>query len=402
MQILFLSRWYPFPANNGSKLRIYNLLQGLEENHDVTLLTFAEPAEVRLFREGQNQQDDKAWTKKAKRDQVHVIPWQPFDPRRIRTRFGYFSPTPRSVIDTYSAEMACKLRQLLSTNHIDLVIASQFDMAVYSPSFRHVPALFEEVELGVFYERFRGATSALQRMRHGLTWMKHCRFLASLLANFQLCTVASPQEKQILLDRVRPKQRVEIVPNSVDVQSYRKVRPVKQPNTLIFTGAFSFAPNYAAMQWFVGEVLPLVRAQVPDTHLTITGDHAGKPLPAEEGVALAGYVDDVQTLVASATVSIAPLQTGGGTRLKILEAMALRTPVVATTKGAEGLEAVSGQHLLIADRAEEFAAAIIALLRSTDLQNKVADQAYRLVSAKYDTAVVVPSFLDLVGQLAPR
>jgi glycosyltransferase involved in cell wall biosynthesis len=401
MRILFLSRWYPFPANNGSKLRIYNLLQGLKQCHDVTLLSFAEPAEVQRSKEDQNQQDNQARTKAAKRDQVHVIPWQPFDPRRTRTRFGYFSPTPRSVIDTYSAEMACALRQLLSAHPIDLVIASQFDMAVYSPTFRHLPAIFEEVESGVLYERFQGATSALQRMRHGLTWMKHRRFLAALLANFQLCTVASPQEKQILLDCVHPKQRVEVVPNSVDVQSYRNVRPVKQANTIIFTGAFSFVPNYAAMQWFVGEVFPLVKAQVPNTQLVITGDHANKPLPAGEGVTLAGYVDDVQTMVASATVSIAPLQTGGGTRLKILEAMALRTPVVATTKGAEGLEAVSGQHLLIADRAEEFAAAIISLLRSTELQNKVADQGYRLVSAKYDTAVVVPSFLNLVGQFAP-
>ncbi|MCC6456193.1 MAG: glycosyltransferase [Caldilineaceae bacterium] len=395
MRILFLSRWYPFPPNNGSKLRIFNLLHGLQQRHDVTLLTFAEPAEVRLAEEeqrgrGVNVQDAK----------VQVVTWRPFDPRRVRTRFGYFSPTPRSVMDTYSLEMARKIQQLMATDQIDLVIASQFDMAVYSPIFRHLPALFEEVELGVLYERFLGAKTLGQRMRHGLTWIKHRRFLASLLANFQLCTVASPQERAILLDRVQAHPHVEIVPNSVDVQSYRTVQPVKQAHTLIYTGAFSFAPNYTAMQWFVGEVLPLVRSQVPEAQLIITGDHAGKSLPTQEGVTLAGYVDDVHSLVASATISLAPLQTGGGTRLKILEAMALRTPVVATTKGAEGLEVVSGEHLLIADSPQDFAAAVVSLLRSTELQNRLAENSYRLACAKYDTAVVVPFFLDLVTHTA--
>ena len=103
------------------------------------------------------------------------------------------------------------------------------------------------------------------------------------------------------------------------------------------------------MQWFVGRVFPLILEQIPDVELIITGDHANLPLPKTQNVTLAGYVDDIKSLVASCDVSLAPLWSGGGTRLKILEAMACGTSVVATSKGAEGLLVQNGRHLLITD-----------------------------------------------------
>jgi glycosyltransferase involved in cell wall biosynthesis len=133
---------------------------------------------------------------------------------------------------------------------------------------------------------------------------------------------------------------------------------------------------------------------------TITGDHANLPLPPADRVTLTGFVDDVRPLIAAAGVSVVPLRVGGGTRLKILEAMALRTPVVTTSKGAEGLDVQPGEHLLIADTPEAFAAASLRLLQEPGLRQRLADNAYRLVAEKYDWAVTMPRFLELVERVA--
>jgi glycosyltransferase involved in cell wall biosynthesis len=120
-------------------------------------------------------------------------------------------------------------------------------------------------------------------------------------------------------------------------------------------------------------------------------------------VTLTGFVDDVRPLIAQSWISVVPLHTGGGTRLKILEAMALGTPVVATSKGAEGLDVQSGRHLLIADTPEAFAQSAIRLLKEPELRRQLAKSAYQLIREKYDWAVVIPRFLALTERVAhPR
>jgi glycosyltransferase involved in cell wall biosynthesis len=154
------------------------------------------------------------------------------------------------------------------------------------------------------------------------------------------------------------------------------------------------------MVWFLREVYPHVQAQVTDVRLSITGDHADRPLPPASNVALTGFVDDVRPLIARSWGSVVPLHTGGGTRLKILEAMALGTPVVATPKGAEGLDVQDGEHILIADTPETFAQQVIHLLKKPELRQQLADNAHQLIREKYDWEVVLPRFLDLIERVA--
>ena len=390
MRILFLSRWFPYPPNNGSKLRICNLLRGLAQQHEVTLLSFADQTDV----------GSPIPELQSPCQEVQVVPWKPFNPTSPRAHLGFFSSAPRSVIDTFSLEMAQRIDQTLLAKDYDLVIASQIDMAVYSPYFRRLPALFEELEMGVLYERFARATSPWSRFRSGLTWIKHRHYLISILKNFQVCTVVSSRERKLLSQTVPDYRSIEVIPNCVDLASYGAIHETLQPNTLIFTGAFSYDPNYEAMVWFLKEVYPSIQARVPEVSLTITGHHTDNPLPRVNNVILTGYVDDVRPLVARSWISIVPLHTGGGTRLKILEAMGLRTPVVATPKGAEGLEVQAGQHLLIADTPAVFAQAVICLLKEPALRQQLADNAYQLVREKYDWAVVLPHFLKLVERVA--
>jgi glycosyltransferase involved in cell wall biosynthesis len=281
----------------------------------------------------------------------------------------------------------------------DLIIASQLQMAAYYPYFQNVPALFEELEIGLFHDQAFSADGKI-RFRHVLTWFKLRMYLSCLLDSFQACTVASTQERQLLLRNFPGfKKPVELIPNCLNMDEYKTVRAEKKKDTLIFAGPFKYRANYEAMVWFVGEVFPLILEQMPDTQLIITGDHANLPLPSTRNITLAGHVDDIKSLIASCAVSIAPLLSGGGTRLKILEAMALGVPVVATSKGAEGLNAIDGEHILLADSPAKYTEDIIWLLKDDDFCRQLAKNASFFVQAKYNWGAVLSDFSKLIYTL---
>lgn len=386
MRILFLSRWYPYPANNGSKLRIWNLLRALGRRHEVTLLSFADPAEGAPDPEGL----------RGIVAEVHTVPWREFDPHSPRALLGFFGLAPRWLADTFSPQMAAILRQTLRSQKYDLVIASQVVMGAYARYFADVPAVLEEVELGVYFQRQEHAENAIKKLRHGLTLVKLRLYLKVLLQKFSGYTVVSGREKQLLESMISAGERVRVIPNCVELEDYRDIPTVKMENSLIYAGSFRYDVNYEAMAWFAGEVLPRILATVPTAQLTITGDPAGKRIQPQAHVRQVGLVPDVRPWVASSTVSLAPLQTGGGTRLKILEAMALHSPVVSTSKGAEGLEVRAGEHLLIADAPQDFADAVIRLLQDASLRASLAEAGYRLVEEKYNWQKALIPFLDWI------
>lgn len=386
MNILFLSRWFPYPMNNGSKIRIYNLLRGLSQHHDVTLLCFADQPGV----------SPEAPEIRAVCAKVEVVPWREFDPASLRARLGFLSLQPRSVVDTFSPAMAQAITQTLNEEKFDLVIASQLQMAAYAPYFGDVPAVFEEIEIGLFHDRAFSADGKM-RLRRALTWFKLRLYLSQLLNRFRAAVMVSERERN-LLRRNFPafRGRTEVIPNCLNMDEYTGIRAEKRANTLIFSGPFKYRANYEAMTWFVGQVFPLILERVPDAQLIITGDHENLPLPSLRNVTLAGYVDDIKWLIASCAVSVAPLLSGGGTRLKILEAMALGTPVVATSKGAEGLEAQAGAHLLIADSPSDFAECVIKMFQDETARVQMAERARRLVQEKYNWGSVLPAYLRLL------
>jgi polysaccharide biosynthesis protein PslH len=387
MRILFLSHWFPFPTDNGSKLRVYNLLQGLSQRHDVTLLSFCEQ---------QNMRSPGSEIQSLCSD-VQVLPWRAFDRHSLRAQLGFLNLSPRFLADTYSAQMDALIRDSISRNKYDLIIASQLSMAAYYSSFQGLPALFEEIELGLFHDNAAYAENLLKRIRLGLTWLKFRKYLEHVLGAFHACTVVSEQERKLFVANY-PKYRtkVNIIPNCIAAKDYQSVEVEPIPNQLIFTGSFRYHANYEAMQWFVGEVLPTILNRLPDTRLIITGDHANLPLPPVPNVTVTGYVADIKSLIASSWVSLVPLLTGGGTRLKILEAMAMGTPVVSTSKGAEGLDAMPDEHLLLADSPAAFADQVIRVLKDNSLHDKLSARARQFVKEKYDWENVLPRFLQLV------
>ncbi len=390
MKILFLSRWYPFPPNNGSKLRVYHLLLGLSTKHELSLLSFIERSDEEL---------DAQEIRSICQD-VKVVKYKPYRPNSLQAYLGYFSLTPRSVVDSHSDEMQRYVRREIESGSYDLVIASQPAMARYCLGSHGAPVLLEEIEVGVLFDQFMQASSSLRRFRYGLTWYKFRNFLARLFRSGAACTVVSEKEKRLVARYVRCQIPIEVIPNCISLPDYHRFYENPQPNTLIFTGSFRYSANYDAMVWFLTEIYPLIQVEIPDVKLVITGDHADLPLPVSSGVVLTSFVDDIRPLIARSAVSIAPIRVGGGTRLKILEAMALHTPVVATSKGAEGLDVTDEQDILIADLPAEYAGAVCRILREPELHNKLVGNAYLLVAEKYNWSVVLPQFLDLVERIA--
>ncbi|MCL4506447.1 MAG: glycosyltransferase, partial [Chloroflexi bacterium] len=172
--------------------------------------------------------------------------------------------------------------------------------------------------------------------------------------------------------------------------------------TLVFTGKMDFRPNVDAMMWFGREVLPLVKQAFPLTRLLIVGQRPSPRLDAlraDSAITVTGAVDDVRPYIAQATVYIAPLRVGGGTRFKLLEAMAMRRPIVSTTLGCEGFDVTSGRELLIGDTPADFADAVIQLLGDAALRNALARRAYDFVAATYDWRVIVPKLESIYRKL---
>jgi glycosyltransferase involved in cell wall biosynthesis len=328
------------------------------------------------------------------------VPWPKFNPTSGTSIAGLLNPKPRSVLNSHSPEMASTIQHLIAHNQFDVIIASQVGTAGYARYFQNIPALFEEVEMGIYHEQLAQADSMKSQIRYRLTLAKQKNYLRELLQYFNTCTVVSEPEQRLVKTAVPNYTNVEVIPNCMNLADYDTVRLAKRPNSLIFTGSFTYHVNHQAMEWYVREVNPLVQAHISDVQLSITGDHANLPLPPANNVTRTGFVDDIRSWIASSCISLAPIFMGGGTRLKILEAMALRTPVVATTKGAEGLDVEHGKHLLLADTPQAFADAVISLLRDPSLYVQLAENGHQLIVEKYDWPSVTPHFLNLVERTA--
>lgn len=380
MRILFLSGWFPYPPDNGARLRIYNLLKQLARRHEVVLLSFT--------RDGRAMQHLDAV--KAYCQAIKTVPYTPFQPRRLRALMGFFSTQPRVLADVYSPQMQTLVQHTLEQEHFDVIIASEIGIgtgtAPYVRGIDSIPCVLEDLELSMIKSKITVQREWVHRLRHSLTWWKLRHFATHLLRDLDGCTVASEQERDIVLDIVPGYRPLAVVPNGVDLDLYADDFGTPEPNTLIFSGVLTYDANFDAMNYFLSQVFPLIQARQPEVTLRITGYTDGVPvdrLPLGEGAILTGYLDDIRPAVAQSWVCIVPLCIGGGTRLKILEAMALGTPVVSTSKGAEGLEVTHGEDILIADTPSEFADAVLRLLDDRALRAGLAANGRRLVESRY-------------------
>lgn len=396
MRILFLSTWFPFPPDNGSKNRSYHLLRALTAQHDVTTLAFQAVA-----------------TESPTFDEISVgvssvIPVRddPFRYVDAPSWKKYLSLSP--LVYRASPAMRITAAQMSHQGVWDAVVAVQMPVAQYA-QLVDAEARIIDVDTALthqLYLRFVAQRQLVHCLRTWVSYQKTRRYERAMLRTFHSATIVSQVEASLLDEMVRQSACcVSLIPNGVDC-TYNRPAPVPiDRDCLVFNGSLTYDANYDAMAWFLTEVYPLLRAARPEVSLTITGSFDKVDLanlPLDESIRLTGYVNDVRGHVAQAMIAIAPIRQGGGTRIKILEAMALGTPVVATTKGAEGLDALDGEHLLLADTPECFASAVIDLIGNADERARLARNARHLVEMRYDWHAIGEQFVKLVEKTVER
>ena len=238
-----------------------------------------------------------------------------------------------------------------------------------------------------------------------IQWRKLRRFERQVCQQADRVVCVSEADADAV-QQLDPALQPHVIPNGVDTEFYRReaVTPLElPPHSLIFTGTMDFRPNVDAMVWFVQDVLPLVKRAVPDVHLYIVGQrpHARlEALRADPAITITGAVEDTRPYTSAAEVYVVPLRMGGGTRLKLLEALALQTPIVSTTLGAEGFPVTSGQELLLADEPSGFARAIVELLADRDRAQALGTAGRAFAVEHYDWRQIVPKFEEVYGALA--
>jgi len=364
----------------------------LAQGHDVHLISFV-------------RADEKVDLEPMTRicSSVKTIVWQEFYPQSIKALLGFFSSKPRSVMDTYSQEIQGIVDSTLDSIKPNIAIASESATAPYLINHQLIPKIFEDVEIGVIHDARKQASNPASYLRRELTWQKTRRYNAKLMAGFNACTVVSEPERAILRTVAPKYNSVHVIPNGVDIESMLPGGNVPQPNLLIYNGALTYTANLDAMKYFLEDIFPAVLGEIPDAYLRITGSTKNVNLDSlnlNKNVELTGFLSDVRPTVAAAWACVVPLRVGGGTRLKILEAMALGTPVISTSKGAEGLDVTHEENILIADTPKSFAVQTVRLLGNPELRDRLAQNGRNLVETKYGWQSIGDKFVQLVEFVA--
>ncbi len=399
MKILFLGPNLLLPLDKGGKLRTWHVLRHLASRHDITYLCFSDGTERQADRDGMREVCNRLETI-PRSDAVKGTVKFYADAARYLV-----DPTPYSVAKYRSAPFQERLAHLLRTERFDLVVCDFLVPIVNCPDRLPCPGILftHNVESEIWRRHTETATNPLMRRLLAQQWRRMLRFERDALRRFELVLAVSEADSNTF-ERLYPgaARQVQVVQTGVDTDYFRpQTHSGDSPNRvsstphLVFTGSMDWLPNEDGMLYFVEDVLPLIRARVPNVTVSIIGR---APTPAVQrlanraGIEVTGRVDDVRPHVAAGSVYVVPLRIGGGTRLKIFEAMSMGKAVVSTTIGAEGLPVTNGRDIVIADDPKSFADAVVTLTAEPDVRRDIERAARQLVVDRYDWSAVAQDF----------
>ena len=398
-KILVLTPQFPYPPHQGTTIRNYNLIAYLARRHAVHLLSFGDPA----------QSQDTPLHNLCRSVEV-VRPPQRVMRQRLTGLF--LSRLPDMAQRLPSAQFGSALAATLEREDPDVVQVEGIELAQYLFQAVASRAAGRRRPLLVFDDH--NAEYVLQQRAFETDTRQPRQWVGAVYSFVQwkrlqgyerrAClaadrVVAVSQTDAAALRRLKPDLSPVVVPNGVDMAFYTAPPPILDaqqapgPHDLAFTGKMDFRPNVDAVLWFVQEVLPLLRLSNPDLRFWVVGQNPHPRLASladHPGVVVTGRVEDVRPYIAAAGVYVVPLRIGGGTRLKVLEAMAMGKAIVSTRLGCEGFDLVPDQELAIADTPAEFASAVLALLGDPDRRERIGRAARRFAGSRYDWSVIVP------------
>ncbi len=407
MRILFLTPQLPYPPRQGTTLRNYHLIEGLAERHAISLLSFQEP--------GQSPLDDtgaREWRPLGTLCQRVVT--VPITARGAMQRaLGMVRTSqPDMAMRLCSRPYAARLEHWLSEEAFDVVHIEGIEMAPYlsivERAHRRPLTIYDAHNAEyVLQRRAFEIDSRIPSRWHAaaysyVQWRRLRRFEAEVCRRSDRVVAVSATDRAALESLV-PGLGACVVPNCIDTQAYAGFSAGAEVPafTLLFSGKMDFRPNVDAALWFAREIWPRVKAQNPTATWGIVGKSPHRrlgPLRDDPSITLLGEVPDVVPFLRAAGIYVIPLRMGGGTRFKLLEAMAAGVPVVSTTVGAEGVPARTERELLVADEPDRFADAVLRLLHDRSLQERLTAAALSLVRERFDWRMVVPT-LEQVYQL---
>ena len=401
MRILLLTPQRPYPPHQGTTLRNFNLVKELAKRHTVCVLTFLEP--------DQNSHDSGPLLDLCEWVETALVPQRSTG---LRLRQMLTTRRPDMSLRLWSPELNARLAVRLREQPFDVVEIEGIEMAPYLPTLEAAqprPLIIYDAHNAEWILQKRAFMADLKNPARWpaaayswVQWHRLRRYEADLLHRVDH-TVAMSHPDKVALRDVAPDVPITVVPNGVDLATYGEFdEPIYYD--LLFTGKMDFRPNIDAVLWFGRYVLPLILAQRPGITFAIVGQRPHPRLDVLRdipGVTITGYVDDVRPYLAGATVYVAPLRVGGGTRLKLLEAMAMGKPIVSTTVGAEGFPVVNGQELVLADEPDSFAREVLNLLENPARRARLAATGRAFAQANYGWDALIPQLEKIYHDRRP-
>jgi glycosyltransferase involved in cell wall biosynthesis len=404
LDLVFVSMFPPGPATFGAQRRIEGLMTGLAARHRVSSVALVGP------------ELDQAAAERAMRaycEEVVLVPGRAErGPRRRLLEL-------RSLVSPWSFErcqvsvpaLQRALHDLLRRRRRDVVslegpFLSGYDVRVAPPGCPPPLVLLDahNVEHQLARRSREASDEAIRRLQLAVNWRKIRRDEIAAWRSADGVAFTSPDDAALARPMLGPVPSA-VIPNGVDAAHFRPRRDVAaEPGTILFFGTLDYFPNRDGIRHFLADVWPRLAAVAPRARLRILGPHPTPELLARRGprIDVVGCVDDLRPHLARAAVVIVPLRVGGGTRLKILEAMAMGRPVVSTTIGAEGLAVKDGRELLIADGVEAFAAAVQWVLEDEPLARSLGSAGRALVERRYAWPAITADLEGFLEELRAR
>ena len=393
MRILWVKGGKLLPVDTGGKIRSYNILKQLARSHVVTLLSYyGGPRDV-------NYESAIA----AEFPRVHTMHTGALDGSFLMQLVDYlsrmFQAAPFAVSKFTDPGVRARLASWLREDNFDVAVC---DFLSASQNFPHNPAvpcvLFQHNVETALWRRLASTESNLaRRVAYKVEARKMERYETAALRRFPRVIAVSEHDREQML-QMNPGGQVTVVPTGVDTHAF-VVAEHKETNSpkIVFTGSMDWEPNIDAVSYFCREVFPAIRADFHSVMFQIVGrnPHGKVKRLASDSVQVTGTVPSVADYLRDATVVVVPLRIGGGTRLKIFEAMAMGKALVSTSIGAEGLDVQSGRDLLLADDPKSFIDAILLLLRNGELRRKYEEAAVK-VASQHDWSRIAERFTSVL------